>query len=290
MASRRQRRNNHSRRAARPRSARNSGRRERRLKRLALINILVVAGAVAGGFLLMAVLTPKPYDQDSLCEISDALPAHTAVIIDKTDEYTQQQADLIASSIRRAQDRLAIGERFTLFELDAEGRFDPRGAFSLCNPGRGSQVNPLFRNPQRIEERHARMFETPFEAVLEDLVVPKEAPSSPILEAMARLAQTEFFSPDAPERELILVSDMLQNSGLFSAYGGGGSVMPERTPPAHEVADDVIARFGGNLRGTHLTIRLIARDSHVDLQRGELRTYWDELFRDLGIDTEWRDL
>ena len=290
MASRRTRRNSQSRRAARPRNTRSSGRRERRLKRLALVNILLVAGAIAGGFFLMAILSPKPFDQDSLCEISDELPAHTAVIIDKTDAYTEQQADLIAIAIRRAQGGLAIGERFTLFELDADGRFDPRGAFSLCNPGRGNQVNPLFRNPERIEARYTRMFETPFEAVLADLVVPKEAPSSPILEAIARLAQTEFFSPDAPDRELILVSDMLQNSALFSAYGGGGTAMPAGTRPAGDVAEDVAARFGDNLRGTRLVIRLIARDSHVDLQRGELRAYWDAIFRDLGIEADWRDL
>lgn len=264
--------------------------RERRLRRLALINILVVAGAIAGGFALMAVLSPKPFDQDSLCVISDELPPHTAVIIDKTDEYTEQQAGLIATAVRRAQQRLAIGERFTLFELDAAGRFDPRGEFSLCNPGRGNQVNPLFRNPARIEERYDRMFETPFEAVLADLVVPKEAPSSPILEAIARLSQTEFFGADAPERELILISDMLQNSDLFSAYGGGGTVMPDRTRPAADVADDVIARFGDNLRGVNLVIRLISRNRQVDLQRGELRAYWDEVFAELGINAEWRDL
>ena len=144
--------------------------RERRLKRLAMINILIVAGLVAGAFVLMAVLTPKPFDQDTLCEITDELPPHTAVIIDKTDEYTETEADLIAALIRRSQDRLSIGERFSLFELDADGRFDPRGEFSLCNPGRGSQVNPLFSNPKRIEERYTRMFEGPFEEVLEDLV------------------------------------------------------------------------------------------------------------------------
>lgn len=290
MARRPGKRPSRSRRSARSHKPRRASARQSRLKRLALVNLLLVAGAVTGVFVLMAILSPKPYDQASLCEISDELPAHTAVIIDKTDEYTQQQADLIATTIRRAQGRLAIGERFTLFELDADGRFDPRGAFSLCNPGRGNQVNPLFSNPERIEERYTEMFEAPFEDVIADLVEPKEAPSSPILEAMARLAQTEFFSTDAPDRELILISDMLQNSDLFSAYGNGGAAMPSRTPVSQDVADEVIARFGSNLRGTRLVIRLIARDSHVDLQRGALRTYWDEVFRDLGIEADWRDL
>lgn len=252
--------------------------------------MLVIAGAVVGVFVLMAVLTPKPFDEQTLCAVSDTPPPHSAIIIDKTDEYSPDQAERIAAAIRREQNGLALGERFSLFELDAGGRFDPRGEFSLCNPGRGDQANPLFRNPRRIQERYANMFEGPLDDILQDLVEPKEAPSSPILEAVARLAQTEAFSPQAASRRVLLISDMLQNSDLFTAYGGGGIDLPADTSPASEVAEDIISRFGDNLRGVRLEVRLIPRDSHVDLQRGTLKDYWDEVFRNLGVDVTWRDL
>ena len=44
--------------------------------------------------------------------------------------------------------------------------------------GLGDQVNALFRNPERIEERFNDKFDRPLETILEDLVVPKEAPNS----------------------------------------------------------------------------------------------------------------
>ena len=264
-------------------------RRRRRQQRLALFNIAFAVIAVSIVGWLVFALQPKPYDEATLCEISDALPAHTAIIIDKTDEYSEDQATLIADLVRATGERLAVGERLTLFELDANGRFDPRGEFSLCNPGRGSQVNPLFRNPRIIEERYAARFEAPLDQVLEDLVTPKEAPSSPILEAMARLGQTENFSDRAPARRIIIISDMLQNSSLFSAYGGRGE-LPERMPSAGTVSDDVEARFGFALNGVDLEIRLIPRDRFVDLQRGPLRTYWDDVFSDLRMRVTWRDL
>ena len=263
--------------------------RGRRQRNQAVINFTLAGIAVAlVGFAVVA-LQPEPYDEQTLCALTEELPPHTAVIIDKTDEYSEEQADLIAGVIRRTRNRLEVGERFTLFELDEQGQFDPRGEFSLCNPGRGDQVNALFRNPKQIEERYATLFEAPMDNALKDLVTPKEAPSSPIMEALARLAQTEVFSDRAPRRSVVIISDMLQNSDIFTAYGGRGA-MPANMPDARTTADRIAGRFGTSLDGVSLEIRLIPRDRYVDLQRGALREYWDEVLTDLGVTVEWRDL
>jgi hypothetical protein len=127
------------------------------------------------------------------------------------------------------------------------------------------------------------------ERILEDLVVPKDAPNSPVLEALARLGQTEAFSDRAPRRRIVIISDMLQNSDLFTIYGGGGA-LPETIPSAVSVADATLRRFGNSLDGVALEIRLIPRARYVDMQRGSLRTYWDDVFRELDVQVTWRDL
>lgn len=264
-------------------------RRKKRQQRQAIINFVMVALILAGVGYIVYTLQPTPYDEKTLCLVSDDLPAHTAVIIDKTDEYSAVQAELITDLVRRTSDRLAPNERFTLFELDERGQFDPRGEFSLCNPGRGDQVNPLFSNPRQMEERYAALFEAPMLAALADLVIPKEAPNSPIMEALARLSQTETFSDAAPSRKIVLVSDMLQNSDIFTAYGGGGA-MPDNAPIAADSARQIRNRFGRGLDGIEIEIRLIPRERYVDLQRGALRDYWDEVFEELGISARWRDV
>ncbi len=269
--------------------ARRRSRRQKRQQRMALVNFALAAIAIGIiGFSVYA-LQPKPYDERTLCTISEELPPHTAIIIDKTDSYSPQQAQLIADLIRAAGRGLAVGERLTLFELDASGVFDPRGEFSLCNPGRGGQVNPLFRNPEMIEARYATLFEGPLEQELADLVEPKQAPASPILEAMARLGQTEAFSAEVPRRRLVLISDMLQNSDAFTAYGGGAT-LPEGLPSPATVAERFARRYGRSLDGVAVEIRLIPRDRFVDMQRGALKAYWQDVFRDLGIRDTWRDL
>jgi len=159
----------------------------------------------------------------------------------------------------------------------------------LCNPGRGDQVNALFRNPAQIEERFNEKFNQPLETILEDLVEPKEAPNSPVLEALARLGQTDAFSNRAPARRIVMISDMLQNSDVFTIYGGGGT-LPENIPDAISVADTTMRRFGDSLNGVELEIRLIPRQRYVDMQRGALKDYWDEIFAELGVSVTWRDL
>jgi hypothetical protein len=265
-------------------------RRRDRKRRQAIINFVIAGLAIAIIGWAVYALRPPPYDQETLCIVSEEMPPHTAIIIDKTDSYSREQADLIALAIRRTQRGLEVGERLTLFELDASGRFNPRGEFSLCNPGRGTQVNPLFRNPNLIEERYKRLFETPLEAVVEDLIDPKEAPASPILESLARLSQTETFSEAVPRRRVVIISDMLQNSDIFSAYGGADAVLPDAIPPAREVATLVERRFGPGLDGVDVEIRLIPRSRFVDLQRGALEAYWNDVFADLGVRVTWRDL
>ena len=104
------------------------------------------------------------------------------------------------------------------------------------------------------------------------------------LEAIARLSQTENFSRDVEDRRLVVVSDMLQNSDIFSAYSSAP------LPDSGEISIMVEDRFGDELSGVALEVRLIQRKGRADQQRGELRDFWDDVLGDLGARTRWRDL
>ena len=115
---------------------------------LGLFNILIVIGILGGISYAALVLQPAEYDPDTLC-LAGERPPHKAIVIDKTDFYSPQQASDIEALVLASRDRLDIGEQLTLFELDARGELVNTNNFSLCNPGRGDQINPLYRNPQR---------------------------------------------------------------------------------------------------------------------------------------------
>lgn len=256
---------------------------------LGIFNLLIVAGVVAAVSYLALTLRPAEYDADTLC-IAGIVPPHRVVIIDKTDLYSTQQAAVIERIILTQRDTLAVGERLSLFELDESGRLDATNQFSLCNPGSGDQVNPLYRNPDRIQARYEFLFDAPLQQALSDLVVPKDAPQSPILEALAELAQEPSMAQTVPGRRIILVSDMLQNSEIFSVYGRSRGAVFDRLPPVADTVEAIREEYGMALAGVVLEIHLIERRGWESEQNGALRTYWTQVFSQLGVTMSWHVL
>jgi hypothetical protein len=256
---------------------------------LGLFNILIVIGILGAISYAALVLRPAEYDPDTLC-LAGEVPPHVAVVIDKTDLYSPEQAFGIEQLVLDSRDQLEIGERLTLFELDARGELVNTNDFSLCNPGRGDQINPLYRNPQRVEARYQALFEGPLQAALADLVEPKESPASPILESLARLALTPNFDDTIPAREIVLVSDMLQNSQLFSVYGRARGDLAERLPDPRQVAAAIEDEYGEALLGVTIQIYIIPRRGWEQDQDTVLRGYWEEVFRQLGMRDRWLTL
>ena len=250
---------------------------------------LIVIVAVLGAISYAAFqLQPEAYDPDTLCP-DGVTPPHAAVVIDKTDRYSPEEAEAIGELILAVRDQLEIGERLSLFELDQRGDLANTERFSLCNPGRGDQISPFYRNPARVESRYQAQFEAPLRRALADLVEPKDSPQSPIIEALARLALEDGFGPDAPRREVALVSDMLQNSDLFTVYGAARNDL-SRLPDPAAVADEIEQRYGDALIGVRLEIFLIPRPGWTEAQARALPAYWDQVFVRLGVRARWNTL
>lgn len=255
---------------------------------LGIFNLIAVAGVLGAISYAALVLQPAEYDPATLCLVGEK-PAHAVMVIDKTDLYTPEQTERIRRRVLDARDRLAIGQRLSLYELDQRGELEET-QFSLCNPGRGEQINPLYRNPARVEARYQALFEDPLQDVLGDLVEPKNAPASPIIEALARLATEEAFDPSTPGRDIILVSDMLQNSALFSVYGAARYDLAGTLPDPRRVAEEVSRTYGDGLAGVRIEVHLIPRAGWEAQQAGIIQAYWAEVFRHLGMRDHWSSL
>ncbi len=256
---------------------------------LGLFNILIVLGILGGISYAALLLRPAEFDPDTLC-LAGEVPPHMAIVIDKTDLYSPEQAVGIEELVLSSRDQLDIGEQLTLFELDARGELVNTNNFSLCNPGRGDQINPLYRNPQRVEARYQALFEGPLQRALSDLVEPKQSPASPILESLARLAVSDGFNTERPHREIVLVSDMLQNSNLFSVYGRARGDLANRLPDPYQVALALEDEYGSGLLGVEIDIYVIPRRGWEQDQATVLRGYWDQVFRQLGMRARWVSL
>ena len=254
-----------------------------------VFNLIIIAGVLGAITYAATVLRPAEYDSQTLCVV-DEIPPHRVVIVDKTDFYSPEQAQAIGELILFERAMLDVGERLSLFELDERGELRGGNRFSMCNPGSGEQVNPLYRNPDRIQARYNALFEGPLQRELADLVRPREAPNSPIIEALAQLTQEDSFDRTVPSRRIVLVSDMLQNSEIFTVYGRGRGAFENRVPPAAETARLVRETYGDGLRGVEIEIRLIPRDSWEREQNTVLTAYWQSVFEALGARVYWAPL
>lgn len=176
--------------------------------------IIGVCGAIfalLGALAVYANVTEKRYDPETFCPNEGAYPV-VRVLVDKTDPWDAQGGARLEKIIRGVKENLAIHERLSISVLDQSGSDVPTQVFDMCNPGRGSQANPLYKNPRRIHEKFEALFDQPLERMLADILKPGKAPRSPLIEAIHN------YPVAGGQDRLIIVSDLMQHSELFSFY------------------------------------------------------------------------
>ncbi|MFN3834317.1 MAG: hypothetical protein ACK4NO_00305 [Glycocaulis sp.] len=256
-----------------------------------IFNLLVVVGVLGAISYAALVLQPEEYDPETLCLVG-VTPPHTIVMIDRTEvRYSPDQARRINSVIQEARRELEIGERLSLFELNHRGQVRNTNRFSVCNPGRGDQINPLYRNPNRVQMRYEALFDRPLDRALDGLLELIDSPVTPLLESLAELGTRHDFDTSVPRRRIVLISDMLQNTQLYSVYGYARVDLANRLPAPRTIATEIENRHGSALAGVEIDILFVAQDHDgwTPQQRAIIRAHWEEVFRHLGMRQTWRE-
>ncbi len=258
---------------------------------LGIFNLLVVAGVLGAISYAALVLQPEEYDPETLCLMGET-PPHTIVMIDRTEvRYSPDQARRINGVMQEARHSLDIGERLSLFELNHRGEIRNTNRFSVCNPGRGDQINPLYRNPNRVQMRYEALFDRPLDRALDGLLDLIDSPVTPLLESLAELGNREDFDHTVPRRRIVLISDMLQNTQLYSVYGYARVDLANRLPDPRTIVSEIENRYGRSLAGVELEILFVAQDHDgwSPQQRAIIRAHWEEVFRLLGVRQSWQE-
>ncbi len=256
---------------------------------IGFFNIAVVIGVLGGISYLAVTLQPAEYDPETLC-VAGEQPPHVVVMIDRTEViYTPAQADQIRQTIINARDGLEIGERLSVFELNHRGEIRNTNRFSVCNPGRGDQINPLYRNPQRVQARYEAQFDRPLDVALEGLFDLIDSPITPLLESLAELTTRPEFDRTTPRRRVVLISDMFQNTRLYTVYGSVRQDLRNRLPAPEQVAQAIRDQHGDGLRGLELDVYYVDQPGWSAEERVIIRAHWRAIFRELGVRDRWTE-
>lgn len=224
------------------------------------------------------LLRPADLDAATLCPTNRPIEGHTVVIVDRTDRWTQAMGAALTQLVENAQRDTDKYEKFSIVSLDADQSVHP--LFSICNPGEPTFWSDLYRGRRYTTRDFEQRFVGAAERVIEQVREPSEAPTSPIVEYVHRWLGSDDFSPSIPHRRMILVSDMRQNSSLFSIYSG-----------AEDQLGEVVQRqFGPAAQGVAFDVYFVAHGRDHNVTEDEVRTAWDHAFGRIGADYSWRQI
>ncbi|MBX3430489.1 MAG: hypothetical protein KF779_12990 [Hyphomonadaceae bacterium] len=224
------------------------------------------------------LLRPADLDAATLCPTNRPLAGHTVVIVDRTDRWTQAMGAALTQLVENAQRDTDKYEKFSIVSLDANQSVHP--LFSICNPGQPTFWSDLYRGRRYTTRDFEQRFVGAAERVIEEVREPSEARSSPIIEYVHRWLGSDDFNANVPHRRLILVSDMRQNSQLYSIYTG-----------AEDQLGDVVARqFGPAAEGVSFDVYFVAHGRDHNVSEDEVRAAWDHAFGRIGADYSWRQI
>lgn len=224
------------------------------------------------------LLRPAELDAATLCPTNRPLAGHTVVIVDRTDRWTQAMGSALTQLVENAQRDTDKYEKFSIVSLDADQSVHP--LFSICNPGEPTFWSDLYRGRRYTTRDFEERFVGAGERIVEQVREPSEARTSPIVEYVHRWLGSDDFNASVRHRRLILVSDMRQNSPLYSIYSG-----------AEDQLGDVVERqFGPSAEGVAFDVYFVAHGQDHNVTEDEVRTAWDHAFGRIGAEYSWRQI
>jgi hypothetical protein len=238
--------------------------------------IIVVLAAAGTLFYFYQTAARDDVVLETGCPVGGAISL-TTVIIDGSDRITQRPQAFLRNHIEAIKQDIPRGGALEVYRLgkDPDRLLDP--IVSVCNPGRGSDVDPLTKSRKRAEKVWQDTFQSKLQDVFDRLLNVPEESSSPIFESIQSVSISSFASPqwrNKPKR-LVLVSDMLQFTKEFSHYETPGNFEKFRgTSYYHKVRTD--------LSEVEVTVFYVSRDTRKKTQGEGHRDFWKAYFLDQG--------
>jgi hypothetical protein len=245
---------------------------------------LAIAGLVgAGGWMYFKSNELRvAADAETLCRLDGALPEVTVVLLDLSSTLSDVQKLDVKNELTRLRDTVPRFGRIEIFAVDDRAPRVLEPILTLCNPGRGDDMNEIYQNPRLALERWERDFASTLTAAIEKLLETPEAATSPIFEAIQAVSLRTFDDPKLDQvasRRLVLVSDLMQNvPGQLRMYNEIPAFAEfQKTPYWLDVKAD--------LDNVDATIFYLQRPSSQRLWQQQIE-FWSRYFEAQGASVE----
>ncbi len=258
-----------------------------RRRALAVFGVLLLVFGLAGfGVLLWSQITRHDIDlAEDLCVEGERPLEHVIILVDQSNEFTPTELGVLRETIESSARNVSQRGRLTLLYMNEQEPHRPRQIFSKCRPPTEGEANPLWVDPEDVQEDWESTFGAPLDAALQELTTPRSQDSSPIMESMRGLEWRSDFGSAQPNRRLIVVSDFLQHSGRFSMYP------PEGSRSFHTLLADVdLPLLRPNLSNVAVRLIVLRSERALPLQDAAFEELWPAFVRESGAELEESNL
>lgn len=251
-----------------------SRRRQKKKKQNAigiLLLLVVLTAFGAGAYVYFSKVSARiVLDKETNCPMKGSYK-RTAILIDTTDSLSRDQSFYLKKKLDEIVETAELYQRFDVYYLNASSE-ELAAAISVCNPGDGRDKSTLDSNPRRLKERWREEFFDKVAALFSDLENVPTAEQSPIIEGMKYVSIDAFVSSKSSSKELIVVSDLLQHSSLFSHYTSSYN--------ENEVNSNSNLKSSlPYLDAVSVKFMYVVRPAYRQLQTNKHIVFWDNLVR-----------
>lgn len=245
---------------------------------LALLGLALIAAFGIGYWWVQR--THPVLDAETNCPLSGPTAIH-ALLFDRSDPITDQQAQRIRQAIERYKQDASFGTRFDIYTFEGDTAHVLKPKLVICAPGKASEANPLIENPEQVRKRYDSKFAAVLDQTVDDLLRASRQSSSPIIESLRAASITSFGTVDAGRMPLkvTMISDMVQHTPLNSHF----QAEPNFGALAHSQAWPTLQP---QLKGAEVTILYILRPTAVrakaPIQTRGHQAFWEQLIAASG--------
>ncbi|NOQ64296.1 MAG: hypothetical protein GQ582_07275 [Methyloprofundus sp.] len=255
--------------------------RKQAAKRKNLWGILLIIGVLAV-FAFLAFFrfelqqTKLAYDPDTLCPIGVQSPKYVALVFDKSDAYNKVQQQFLQRFFSQFKANLVAGTRISIYVIDNQKDKPIAPDFVVCAPRTGVDANALYENPKRIQQRWLEQFAQPLDQAIKGFMRAGQANFSPIMEIFQPIALTAFpVINSQADKQIILISDMLQHTPEWSHYRGGMDFSQLEKSSYYQ-------RISTDLQNAEVNILYVRREGKEKIQTKRHAFFWADFIQSIG--------
>lgn len=210
-----------------------------------------------------------------LCPKDSAqMTGHTIILIDATDNLSNDESNLRKMLDAFINERLQKNERLSLSVLGGVN-YDIQERISLCRPLHPDDGNALTQSMRDLSRTFNDKFNAPLTKELDRLADIEASNSSPLIEALGKVSGNYDFVKRRSGKRIIFVSDMLQNTNGLNQFRNKPTFAAFKQSQYYQTIKP-------DLQNTDIVIFYVKRPQWGAHQTRQHREFWRDLLEDSG--------